>query len=464
MSLSNAVEPPDPASLVAPDIRLVLDRAGFIREVSATAALGSARFEGWVGEHWATTVNSVAEPAIRRIIEDALSGRFAGYCRVVQRLPNGAELPIEYTAAPAADGDGIIAIGRNLESIRRLETELLEAQRTAARQNLQLREAQGRYRLLLEDTDDPVLMLDAFGLRLIEANAAAKAALGFADAAITIERQAALVGHLRLEERQALESMLSLVRTQGTAPRIMLHLGADSVPWLVRATLATAALDNVFVLRMSPAGGPPSTASSREGDSIDLTALMARWPHSFLVVDAEGVILDANDAFLDLAQIDSRATAIGEPLERWFARAGAGAALLRQASRYGFVRAFPTKLRGEHGRTTEIEASAASVSHNDARRYGVMLCDVDLGPLQPGQGIGHLAANTPTVIGVRTLKELSRDAVEALERQCIQQALEKSRGNRTAAAELLGLSRQSLYTKLARYGLAGDPSAAKNAE
>jgi transcriptional regulator PpsR len=464
MSLSNVVEPSDAANLVAPDIRLVLDRAGVIREVSAGATLDSDRFQGWVGEHWATTVSSVAEPAIRRIIEDALSGRFAGYCRVVQRLPNGAELPIEYTAAPAADGDGIIAIGRNLESIRQLETELLEAQRTAARQNLQLREAQGRYRLLLEDTNDPVLMLDALGLRLIEANAAAKAALGFVDTVITIERQAALVGHLSLEERQALESMLSLVRTQGTAPRIMLHLGPDSAPWLVRATLATAALDNVFVLRMSPANGSPSTAAPTEGDSIDLTALMARWPHGFLVVDAQGVILDANDAFLDLAQIDSRATAIGAPLDRWFARAGAGAALLRQASRYGFVRAFPTKLRGEHGRTTEIEASAAAVPHYDGQRYGVMLCDVDLGPLQRDQGIGHLATNIPTAIGARTLKELTRDAVETLERHYVQQALEESRGNRTAAAEILGLSRQSLYTKLARYGLAGDSSAAKHEE
>jgi transcriptional regulator PpsR len=464
MSLSNLVGPSDAVTLVAPDIRLVLDRAGVIREVNAAAALGSDRLQGWVGAHWATTVGSVAEPAIQQIIEDALSGRVAGFCRVVQRLPNGTELPMEYTAAPAADGDGIIAIGRNLESVRQLETELQEAQRAAAWQNLQLREAQGRYRLLLEESNDAVLMLDALGLALIEANAAAKAALGFADPVITRERRAVLVDHLSPDERQALESMLSLVRTQGTAPRIMLHLGPDGAPWLVRATLATAALDNVFVLRMSPVGGTASSAAHVEGDSIDLTALMARWPQGFLVVDAQGVILDANDAFLDLAQIDSRATAIGAPLDRWLAREGERAALLRQALRYGFVRAFPTKLRRENGRTTAIEASAASVSHQDGQRYGVMLCDVELLPARADRSVGRVVTDSGSAIGGRTLKELTRDAVETLERHHVQRALEESRGNRTAAAELLGLSRQSLYAKLDRYGLAGDSGAAKNDE
>ncbi|WP_369122327.1 helix-turn-helix domain-containing protein [Klebsiella pneumoniae] len=35
----------------------------------------------------------------------------------------------------------------------------------------------------------------------------------------------------------------------------------------------------------------------------------------------------------------------------------------------------------------------------------------------------------------------------------MKQALEIAGGNRTATAELLGLSRQSLYAKLNRYGL-----------
>ena len=55
------------------------------------------------------------------------------------------------------------------------------------------------------------------------------------------------------------------------------------------------------------------------------------------------------------------------------------------------------------------------------------------------------------------LKELVREATEVIERLCIEAALELSGDNRASAAEMLGLSRQSLYVKLRRYGL-GDLS------
>jgi transcriptional regulator with PAS, ATPase and Fis domain len=45
------------------------------------------------------------------------------------------------------------------------------------------------------------------------------------------------------------------------------------------------------------------------------------------------------------------------------------------------------------------------------------------------------------------------EKIEALERREIEAALEKAHGNRTHAAEALGLSRQGLLKKLARYGL-----------
>jgi DNA-binding NtrC family response regulator len=45
------------------------------------------------------------------------------------------------------------------------------------------------------------------------------------------------------------------------------------------------------------------------------------------------------------------------------------------------------------------------------------------------------------------------EAVERLERAAIERALVASSGNRAEAARRLGISRQSLYTKLAAYGL-----------
>jgi PAS domain-containing protein/DNA-binding protein Fis len=60
------------------------------------------------------------------------------------------------------------------------------------------------------------------------------------------------------------------------------------------------------------------------------------------------------------------------------------------------------------------------------------------------------------LIGRVSMKELVRDAIDVIERLCIESALELTSNNRASAAEMLGLSRQSLYVKLRRYGLS-DP-------
>jgi DNA-binding NtrC family response regulator len=52
------------------------------------------------------------------------------------------------------------------------------------------------------------------------------------------------------------------------------------------------------------------------------------------------------------------------------------------------------------------------------------------------------------------LRELVRETTDVIERMCIEAALKLTGDNRVTAAEMLGLSRQSLYVKLRRYGLA----------
>ena len=57
----------------------------------------------------------------------------------------------------------------------------------------------------------------------------------------------------------------------------------------------------------------------------------------------------------------------------------------------------------------------------------------------------------PSEVSVR---DLVREATDLIEKLCIEAALELTRDNRASAAEMLGLSRQSLYVKLRRYGVA----------
>ena len=54
------------------------------------------------------------------------------------------------------------------------------------------------------------------------------------------------------------------------------------------------------------------------------------------------------------------------------------------------------------------------------------------------------------LVGSVTLKEIVTDTTDVIEKICIEAALEITSNNRAAAADLLGLSRQSLYVKLSK--------------
>ncbi|MFM7965510.1 MAG: helix-turn-helix domain-containing protein, partial [Betaproteobacteria bacterium] len=50
-------------------------------------------------------------------------------------------------------------------------------------------------------------------------------------------------------------------------------------------------------------------------------------------------------------------------------------------------------------------------------------------------------------------QEIVAETADLIEKLCIEAALRLTRDNRASAAEMLGLSRQSLYVKLRRYGI-----------
>jgi len=57
------------------------------------------------------------------------------------------------------------------------------------------------------------------------------------------------------------------------------------------------------------------------------------------------------------------------------------------------------------------------------------------------------------LVGRVPMKDIVSETSDLIEKLCIEAALELTRDNRASAAEILGLSRQSLYVKLRRYGL-----------
>jgi len=120
------------------------------------------------------------------------------------------------------------------------------------------------------------------------------------------------------------------------------------------------------------------------------------------------------------------------------------------------VRLFATSLRGEFGAKLDVELSAAALGEGGAAAFGFTIRNVGrrLGnDRRAGLEMPRSVEQLTELIGRVSLKELVRESTDMIERLCIEAALEVTGDNRASAAEMLGLSRQSLYVKLRRYGL-----------
>jgi DNA-binding NtrC family response regulator len=69
------------------------------------------------------------------------------------------------------------------------------------------------------------------------------------------------------------------------------------------------------------------------------------------------------------------------------------------------------------------------------------------------QELPHSVEQLTELVGRVPLKDLVRDTTDIIERLCVEAALKLTGDNRASAAQMLGLSRQSLYAKLRRYGI-----------
>jgi DNA-binding NtrC family response regulator len=72
---------------------------------------------------------------------------------------------------------------------------------------------------------------------------------------------------------------------------------------------------------------------------------------------------------------------------------------------------------------------------------------------EAGKAMTRSVSELTELVGRTPLKDIVSETTDLIEQLCIETALGMSNDNRASAALLLGLSRQSLYVKLRRYGL-----------
>lgn len=434
------------------DVTMVIDSEGRIRDIAASADMAREGADRWLDQRWSDIVSDDSRHKVDELLRDALSKGRTRWREINQISPDNDPISIRYVAVDAGRDGHVIAIGRDDRASAAMQQRLLEAQQVMERDYAKLRDVEFRYRLLFQMSGEAVIIVDASTRRIVEANPAAERLLGVAHGSPLGDTFARAFDD---SSQDAAALLLTEAQTSNRPPTAGVSLKCDGRDVVATASIFRQERTTQFLVRLVPAGTVPTPEP--DADSR-LREVLERMPDAFVMTDADARILTVNSAFLDLARIASSAQAEGQLLNSFLGRAGLERDILIDNIRaHGSIRNFTTTLRTQLGELEDVEISGVYVgADNGPPCYGLTIRAVrrpNPTPGLPRAGLSRSVEQLSELVGRVTLKELVRESTDLVERLCIEAALELTRNNRASAAEILGLSRQGLYSKLHKFGL-----------
>ena len=304
-------------------------------------------------------------------------------------------------------------------------------------------------------TSEALLIVELASLKVTDANTAASD---------IFERPASKLAGCGLRDLfdaafdRPLQELVHQARMSGRAePVRLLTLSGGRMVEAIAMSFRSDNTGYLLVRLLSDTAGSPGAVAR-----ADIADLLKRMPEAFVVIDQDRRILEANDVFLELAELATPEQARGQRIDRWLGRPGVDIELIVSNLReHGALRDFATILRGDHHGQEEVEVTAVSALDGLVACYGLAIRTVRsraaLVVPKGAVGVPRALENLTELVGRVSLKELVRETTDMVEQMCIEAALELTHDNRASAAQILGLSRQGLYAKLRRYGIDDQP-------
>jgi transcriptional regulator PpsR len=433
-------------AMLAGDVVLVLDSTGKIVD-SAADPKGFPSSESWIGRDWLDTVTIDSRHKVMEMLARARKGQTQNW-RHINHAEADGDVPVRYNVINMGDSERYLAVGRDMRDVAVMQQRLIQAQQSLERDYMRLRQVETRYRMLFDMSSEPVLIVESETWRIREANAAAHALLKARDGTLI---GAKLPNLFDRSARDPLVGFLSSTLVSRSVSPISVALAGNESEVGLSATGFRQHGQQLHLVRLSAVGGQGDEQPAAMLDIIE------NMPDAFVMTDEAMTIVTANLAFVELLGFASADQLRGKPLGGFVGRPGIDVDLLvGQVGKYGFVRNVGTVLRtpdGADGEQIEISGvrTSTQIPHYGFvfRQVGRRFRDIDV----PTQDFPRSVEQLTELVGRMSLRDIVRESTDLIERLCIEAALSYTSDNRASAAEILGLSRQSLYSKLHRHGL-----------
>jgi len=436
--------------LRASDISLLIDTAGLILEViynTENKNLGDI-------EHWRTRnirdfitkESGIKLEEIQNLSSNASNKVEKDSIQLNHTKNDGTDFPIQYSVHPTGVNNQILLFGRDLTQIAQAQQELMKTQLKFEREYDRYRSFDTKYRVILEQCGSAFIIVDETG-KIVDFNKKATTIIERTD-----------LQHITLEElinqRTSTEILNELETLNKNAPSNALKtfLKKSNKEVQLKGTFFRSNEGVHTLIRLNNSAGHQAPHAR---EKLYLSDLYQKTTDAFVFIDEAGKIVDTNDSFLTLSENANVDEVVGKSFSAFLRNTATDLKILTDNSKkLGKIRNYATEFITAFGSKIPVTISSTWVSNEHDDFYGFILRDssnIEFEKQNDNEQYSWEA--TTKLVGSAPLKELVAQTGDIAERICLETALNLTSNNKVAAADLLSLSRQSLYVKLRKHNL-----------
>ena len=452
------IEPEDLGIVLATssDIAVLLNSDTKISSILVNKAEKSyGNLDHWIGRKITDFLTTESIPKIKSAIGKLENGETVLYGLELNHVDNAYwQFPIKYNIHRLGKDGQIILLGRDLQTISENQQRFVKAQIASEESIEEKRELEAHFKVLLTKTTDALAFINAKSGEIIFSNPAFQELFfkdDFKDEKTKME--SFIAGN---SERKGFMEKLSIAAHGSYDISEELETTSGEVIFSITPNVYRAAGQQIIICKFLP------KTIRKQGEKELTENLLATFHNSsdaIIFTDVKGSIQYTNERFLDLTNTSHKNEVIAQNLSDFLGRGEIDLAImLENVMKSGAVKIYSTHLKSSFGTKIDIEAS---VSRNNSDTNGLIAFIVrevlsPSGREEASKVHSKLEHSQDEVaakelVGSATLKEIVTDTTDVIEKICIEAALGITNNNRAAAADLLGLSRQSLYVKLSKF-------------
>ena len=360
-------------------------------------------------------------------------------------------LPMMCASIKTSSNKKIIVIGRDITEVSRLQQNLVSAQKEISQNYLQISQLEERFRSIFEIGTESIVIVKAD------------------DAYPIVEMNRNAIKQLLLAKNDCIgKSLLSLFPASELSKAANFLKGAQDTdePSILKTLLSNGEATQISATSFINSGIPylllnlkpldlAKASSLLDADSLTVKAIENN-AYGFVVCTPEGLILKANKAFNKLNATRGEQDLIGTNIRNYLGPERTDFDQMMQSLKgKASSQSCVSSITNATSSIKLVDISAVSVAQPRAC-IGMIFRQVDSRQNKGARIDKKLVRSSQELsmlVGKVPLKDILAETTDLIEQLCIKAALDLTQDNRVSASEILGLSRQSLYIKLRKYGL-----------